>query len=407
MVAISPFCALRYDPGRVGELSRVIAPPYDVIDAEEQARLYDASPYNIVRLILGKELPTDGTEDNRYTRARREFEAWRGANVLRQDSTPAIYLIEQTFEDGGVSRSRLGFIALLQFSESIERWVFRHEATLAAPKEDRTRLLDAVPANLSPVFCIHPDEGETIQAILRRVTEQEPPVATATLHDEPLRLWTITAPSLIEQITQRLASLAVLIADGHHRFEVAFANRQRYGAVMAYFVSMADPGLRIRPIHRIVRAQPPGLDALRALCVVEPAADAASLMPWLEDPAQRGRFGYSDGRTLYRLSLKPESLARWLMAPSVPLPVATLDVSMLHNLVLPSLGVNGSRIAYTASAAEALDAVKDSPGSCVWLLRAIPLPQVYALAAQGFTLPPKSTYFYPKVPSGLTLNAFS
>ncbi len=406
MVAIRPFRALRYDLDRVGDLSGVIAPPYDVIGPDEQARLYDASPYNIVRLILGKQGPADGTDDNRYTRARRDFEAWRAAALLRQDAEASISLVEHTFEDGGVSYTRTGFMALLQFGDTGAREVYRHEATLAAPKQDRTKLLEAVPANLSPIFCLYPDEGGKVQLLVRHAAERDAPLAAATLGGESLRMWKITQPELIEEVTHQLASVSVLIADGHHRFEVALANRRRYGAIMAYFVSMDDPGLRLRSIHRIVRARPPALEALRGLCAVEPAPDLSALMSWLDESAQGGRFGCWTAGALYRLTLKPEPLARWLMAPSVPLPVATLDVAILHGLLLPHAGCNGGEVRYTANAAEALEAAAAEPDAAAWLLRAIPLRQVYALAAQGFTLPPKSTYFYPKVPSGLTINAF-
>lgn len=404
MAAIRPFCALRYDPQAVGDLSRVIAPPYDVIGPDEQEQLYQASPCNIVRLTLGRQASTDAPADNRYTRARRDYETWRTNGTLQRDLRPALYVMEQAY--GGLDDRcrRLGFTALLELGQAGPQHLYRHEATLAAPKEDRTKLLEAVPANLEPIFCVYPDSARTVQALLEDVTTQRAPDACATLQGEDIRVWLLTDPARIEPVTAHLGSVAALIADGHHRFEVAYAHRSRYHAVMSYFVSMADPSLLIRPIHRVVPGVPADLHALRALCLLEPAADLPSLSAWLAEQSDEGRFGYVDGATLYHAVVKPEPLARWLMTPSVPRPIAALDVSILHGLVLPHLGINGTEVRYSADAAHAMGQVRQGQGGCAWLLRPIPLRQVYALASQGFTLPPKSTYFYPKVPSGITVN---
>jgi len=282
MAAIRPFGALRYTPDVVGDLSRVIAPPYDVISEDEQERLYQASPYNIVRLTLGKQCSQDTEADNRYTRAQRDFEAWCQQGILQRDPQPALYLLEHTFVQDGQRRTRLGFLALLDFTDPIERAVYRHEATLAAPKTDRTKLLESVPANLEPIFCVYPDEGGALQARLQQLCAR-PPLADASLDEEQVRMWAVADPQDVAAIQRALASVAVLIADGHHRFEVALAHRDRYPAVMSYFVSMEDPAL---------------------------------------------------------------------------------------------------------------------------LLRGLPLRQVYAMASTGQMLPPKSTYFYPKVPSGLVIHSF-
>ena len=405
MVAIRPFRALRYNPELAPDLSQVIAPPYDVIGSQEQERLYQASPYNVIRLILGNASAADTEQDNRYTRAQRDFAAWRESRVLREDAAPALYLIRHAYADRGQPRSRLGFIALLNVDESTPRAVYRHEHTLAAPKADRTKLLEAVPASLEPIFCVYPDEQGATQAALEALARQQPPTATGAINGEAVELWAITTPSHIEAIVRTLASTAVLIADGHHRFEVAYASRERYGAVMTYFVSMADPGLVLRPIHRTVAAPAADLPILRELCELAPSRDEAALSRWLEQGEGQGRFGYYDGTTLHEVTVRAEQLARWLMAPPVPLPLAALEVSLLHSLILPRAG--GGEVRYTADVAHAIRSVDDGDARSAWLLRGIPLPQVYALAAQGLTMPPKSTYFYPKVPSGLTIHAFT
>ena len=411
-MVVRPFCGLRYDLGRVGDLNRVIAPPYDVIGEEEQEQLYQVSPYNIVRLILGRQSAKDTDQDNRYTRAQRDFNSWRQSGILKCDAKPSLYLIEHSFVHAGTSRARLGFIGLLELRDALNGAVYRHEATLAAPKADRTKLLDAVPANLSPIFCIYPDAGAALQHAFQRVTSDVEPIARAMLHGESIRLWALTDPALIEQICRGLSSVAVLIADGHHRFEVAYARRDRYDALMSYFVSMEDPGLIVRAIHRVVaRSSAEHLSKLRQLCQVEPMKELAALLQWLETGTGRGRFGYSDGQALYGVTLNSERMAQWLMAPPVALPLAMLDVSLLHGLLLPQLGLRSSpttpegesEIRYTADASEALR-MANGGGCAAWFLRPIPLSQIYALASQGMSLSPKSTYFYPKVPSGLTIN---
>ncbi len=404
MVQVRPFRALRYNPQIVGELRRVIAPPYDVIDAQGQEQLYQQSPHNIVRLILGKQYPDDTEQNSRYTRARHEFDAWCEGGALRLDKAPALYLVEHTFSDQGQARSRLGCIALLGLDDDTVRSVYRHEATLAAPKADRTKLLEAVPANLSPIFCLYPDAGGTIQAALQGAAKAAP-VAEAALANEAVRLWAITDTAVVQQVQRHLASVAVLIADGHHRFEVACSKRAQYPAVMAYFVSMEDPALVMRPIHRILH-HAGGLDArvLRELCLVEPVPSLEALTPWLSDAHGAGRFGWYDGRTLSRVAVTDAALAQWRKAPTVAPALATLDVSLLHGLILPRLGVAAGNIRYTASSADALAAVDQGKGTGAWLLRRMPLADVFTLASNGLTLPPKSTYFYPKVLSGLTIN---
>ncbi|MBI4340760.1 MAG: DUF1015 domain-containing protein [Candidatus Omnitrophica bacterium] len=404
MVAVSPFRALRYNLQRVADLSTVIAPPYDVIDAEEQERLYQASPYNVVRLILGKQYSNDTEQENRYTRTSRDFSAWRQTGVLAAEPTPAFYLVEQTFRAGGRSATRLGFIALLELNERTPQDVFRHEATLSAPKADRTKLLEAVPANLEPIFCVYPDEGGLVQAALAKVVAEAAPDAEAdSAGGDHLRFWVVTDAQVIAQLSRRLAPASVLIADGHHRFEVSMAHRARYGALMAYFVSMKDPALVVRPIHRVVTHPAPfEAAALRPWCTVEPAASMEEALAWLAGCAEPGRFALGDGTGWHRVAVTGELMAQWLMSPTVPLGVASLDVSILHGALLPRLGY--SDVTYTAEAAKAATQASRAGRRSAWLLRGIPLEQVYALAAQGFTLSPKSTYFYPKVPSGLVIH---
>lgn len=434
MVAIAPFRALRYNLEAIGgDLGRVIAPPYDVISPQLQDQLYDVSPYNIVRLIYGRQSPTDTPTDNRYTRAQQAFAQWRKTRVLVQDDLPAIYVYEHPFRWEGTQFQRLGVVAVLQFDGSTPTQVFRHEATFDAPKTDRSQLLEAVRANLSPVFCIVPDPTQTLRTMVETWSRQHQPVVVAdippyvdgrtdsgqagTAGGSAMRLWTITEPELVRHLVEGFASVSAFIADGHHRFEVAFANRHRFGGVMTYFAWLDDPALIVRPIHRVVRLTPEARAQhrarLEAVCTLTPVSSLEELMRWLDAERKPGRFGFYANGHLYQASLRDEALAQWLLHPSVPLSLAGLDVAILHRLVLPqldgaifSISSVDALLRYTPAPAEAIAMVDQGVGDCAWLLRPIPVTQVFALAAQGVTLPQKSTYFYPKVLSGLFINPF-
>ena len=400
MPRVLPFRAVRFAPA-AGPLDALIAPPYDVLSPADQDRFYAASPHNIVRLILGKQFADDTDQSNRYTRARRDFDAWQAGGLLRRDATPSLYLIEHAFTVPGdaTRRRRLGFIALLDLAGAEQ--VLRHEATLSGPKADRTKLLEAVPASLEPIFCVYPDAAGQIQQQLVQAAAARAPDAAGRMGEDEVRLWAITDPVLIETVAGRLAASPALIADGHHRFEVAKAHRLRYGAVMTYFVSMADPALVVQPIHRLVDGpSPEAAGRLGAVCRVTPADGPEGLPAWISSAADGYRFGLRDAAGWHRVQVLPEAAARWLKQAGSPQELAALDVSVLHGLLLPALGVAAPQVRYTGNLQEALT----SPAGAVWLLRGIPLETVYRLAQAGIMMPPKSTYFYPKVPSGLTIN---
>ncbi|MBI4323065.1 MAG: DUF1015 domain-containing protein [Candidatus Omnitrophica bacterium] len=411
MVALAPFRALRYNPDRIGTLGPVLAPPYDVISPDEQEQLYQASPYNVVRLIYGQELPDDDERHNRYTRAKDAWARWRADGVLIREAQPAVYLCEQAFVWEGRPAKRLGVIALLDFEGSAGQ-VLRHEATFQGPKTDRAHLLEAVRANLSPVFCIAPDPQRRLHQCLEQITAQQPPLATARFRGDEVRLWAVTDPGAIGRIAGRLAGVRMLIADGHHRFEVALAHRHLSASVMTYVALREDPALVVRPIHRVLRAAPQQREQwrrqLEALCRLEPRASAEELMRWLSAAPGHGCFGYYDAGGFSAVSLREAVVAEWLLRPSVPPALAGLDVTILHQALLPRLpGANGQGCWYTPDHEQAIERARQyGPDGCAWLLRPIPLAQVFAVAGEGLALPQKSTFFYPKVLSGLVFNPF-
>jgi uncharacterized protein (DUF1015 family) len=403
MAVCKPFRALRYAPA-AGDLSRLLSPPYDVITPAEQTALHAVSPHNAVRLILGEERPGDRDAGNRYTRAREAFLAWRRDGILQQDEAPALYAIQHDFADpGGVRRTRLGVIALLDLASCGEADVLKHERTLAGPKADRTRLLEAVPAALEPIFLVYPDADGMLQRQLKAACAG-PPAATARLGGDEIRVWMLTTPALAAAFERHLGAAPLLIADGHHRFEVAMAQRQRRPGLMAYCVSMADSALLVHPIHRLVE-RPADLQALAAACEIEPAADAAAALRWvLGQGAGQGCFGYAAGTSAACVRVRPEVRERWRTSSGQPPDLAALDVSLLHGLLLPAVGNAPGQVRYTGSPQEVWASLREGTAAGAWLLQGVPLGAIYALARAGQVMPPKSTYFYPKVPSGVTFH---
>src|SRR5579871_1254195 len=219
MADIRAFRAYRYDPGRVGALGDVVAPPYDVIDPALQQALYDRSPYNVVRLILNKESPSDTERDNRYTRAAATLRDWLRDDVLRQDSARGLYVYHQDFEVEGRTYTRRGFLARVRLEPFGAGRVYPHEETLAGPKADRLKLFRATGMNLSPVFGLFPDDQASVQAQLDAAVRRAPPLEATDHLGVVNRLWPVSDQHVIGQVTSLMAQKPVFIADGHHRYE--------------------------------------------------------------------------------------------------------------------------------------------------------------------------------------------
>jgi uncharacterized protein (DUF1015 family) len=414
MVALAPFRALRYSPDVAGDFGRVIAPPYDVISPEQQDQLYAASPFNVVRVILAKE--ESGVD--RYARAKDTFEGWRRQRVLVRDEAPSLYVCEHSFHWDGHTRRRMGVLGLLQFDGSLPDGVLRHEATFEGPKTDRTKLLDAVRAHLSPVFCVVPDAQGQLEEWMRLAC-QVPPVASAAVPfrtagggngaAEAVRIWKISDPQRLAQAQRIFGPAKALIADGHHRFGAALARRALCPAVLTYFSRAEDPGMIVRPYHRILGRGGASPAVLEPIFRLEPVADLTALQAQLAQRTGPGWFGLSNGRVHQLAQVRPERLAAWLAKPAVPPILAELDVSILHHLVLPALQAAEPALAqvrYTPDAAVAVQTAASGQADWAVLTRAIPLAQIFAIASAGQVLPQKSTYFYPKVLSGLLFHAF-
>ena len=264
MADIRGFRGFRYDLGSVGTLSDVVAPPYDVVDAALQQKLYDSSPYNAIRLELTRDEPGDDDTTNRYTRAGNTLREWVGANVIRQDTGRGLYVYEQEYTVEGKTFTRRGFMARVRLEPFGKGMVFPHEQTMSGPKEDRLKLYRATGFNLSPVFGLYPDDGDVF-AHLEPLVRSAPPLVATDHLGVVNRLWTVTDSATVSKVIGAMGPKPVYIADGHHRYETGvkyLEERRELGEVaddeaapnfcLMMLVGMSDPGLLILPTHRLV-----------------------------------------------------------------------------------------------------------------------------------------------------------
>jgi len=420
MAEVQPLKTLRYEQSVVGPLDGVIAPPYDVIDEELRAELVAKSPYNVVEIDLP--VATDGGDQ--YLHAETLLDHWRHQGVLVQEDEPAFWALDQeyTAPDGSLQRRR-GFFARVRVEEYGAGRIRPHERTHPGPKEDRLRLTRATRANLSPIFSLFPDpRGDTAAVLAESVAET--PFATATDHEGTLNtLWRIAHPARVAALQDALADTELLIADGHHRYETARVYAEEIGGegdhryVLMFLCALSDPGLLVFPTHRMLsglkddRAKQEAVrDTLKRDFEVEPI-ERDQLEP-TGDPDGRVQFGYMDSfhRQPYRVTLKDQSIADAALA-GMPEPYRRLDTAVLEALVLKgALGMSEDDIShlnglnYSKSFDDAVEAVESGRYDAGFFMRGTPVEQVSEVAETGESMPPKSTYFYPKIPTGLIFN---
>jgi len=435
MANIAPFCALRYDPAKVN-LSNVVTQPYDKITPEMREAYYAASPYNLVRIILGKTKAVDNPGDNPYTRAAGFFAGWRKEGVLAPDPEPSIYLYVQRFTAPGapVEMERRGFIALGRIEEYSAGVVFRHEQTLAKPKADRLDLLRATRGHFGQIFMLYSDPARDIDSLLLSPTA---PADMETVDDHGVahRVWRISAPEVIEAVRKRMQQKKLIIADGHHRYETAlnYRNQRRAQAgggtsgeasapfdwVMMTFVNMDAPGLVILPTHRVVH----GLasfsssalrdDARKYFRVeeIDPAFDANRAAALLRKAGEGGTALLAVTANRAFILDHPKAAGSDIFAGFSERQQG-LDVVQLHKCLLEGvLGLseesirNQQNISYIRDVEEALGRVRRGAANVAFLMNPARMEQIRDIAFAGEVLPQKSTDFYPKMLSGLTIYA--
>ena len=433
MAKIFPFQALRYDPARVA-LQRVVTQPYDKITPDMQARYYEASPYNLVRIILGKRDPADTDGNNVYSRAARDFFAWRGQGILRQDTQPSLYAYSQEFtapgEAGDRRYERRGVIALGQIEDYSAGVVFRHEQTLSKPKADRLELLRATRAHFGQIFMLYNDPAGRLEVTL--FPSREPEIRVSDEYGVEHKLWQVSDPKVLDGVGRILAGQKLIIADGHHRYETAlnYRNERRaaaarpdpdapYERVMMTLVNAHSPGMLILPTHRLVFGLPnfepgPMVAASRFFYGVRDVsrelnpADPLALLP-RTSPGETAMLAVA-ARQAFLFLANPGTKHSAL--DTVSPRQAELDVVRLHKVVLQSvLNISEEAIReqrnleYLRDAREAVQRVRSGGANVAFLLNPVPIAQMTAIALAGEVMPQKSTDFYPKLLSGLAIYA--
>lgn len=425
MPEVRPFRGVRYDIARVGTLADVVAPPYDVIDAKLQDHLYNCSPHNIIRMELNREEASDTESENRYTRASRFLREWIRDGVLHADDQPAYYVYQQTFEVEGKSYVRKGFFARIRLEPFGEGRIYPHEQTLAGPKADRLSLYKATGFNLSPIFGLYPDPDQSIQKAVEAGIQDSTPLEATDHLGVVNRLWVVKDPKTHTVVQGLLADKAIFIADGHHRYETGLKYRDELAAsgeisgpddpanfCLMMLVGMSDPGLIILPTHRLVS----GFTGITSDQLAERltsefevtrvgTGENACHETWktIEESGDQDLLGFgtvADGAWILARLRSDAAMDR--LAPEHSPDWRSLGVSILHELVLRDrLGDLGkASCRYVHLLADV--AVKGCDIAC--LVPPARMDHVETIASNLETMPPKSTYFYPKLLSGLVLN---
>jgi uncharacterized protein (DUF1015 family) len=402
MARIFPFQPYRYAP-EAGSLEDLVTQPYDKISPVMQARYLSLSPHNLVRIILGERHWSDNDTENVYTRASRYLSEWISERILTQDAEPAFYAYFQEFDapDTGERLTRQGFIGLAALEEYSANVVHRHEQTLTGPKQDRLELLRQTRAHFGQIFVLYPDRAGEIDRILERAAQQPPAAAVTDEYGVRHSMWPLAEPAEIARIQRIMGDQKLLIADGHHRYETALAFHGENpdladGAkVMMTFVNMYSPGLRILATHRLVSGLPE-FDEKRFL---QKTAAAFEITPVndLRDALRGGRIGLATSSRLYVLEARNGQKRR-------------LDIEVVHHDLLDRvLGISPEAVRdeqyvrYVRGTDAAIEQVRQGAAQVGFLLYPTSVEQVAEISFGGGVMPQKSTDFYPKLLSGLTI----
>jgi uncharacterized protein (DUF1015 family) len=435
MADVRPVPGIRY--AATENLAALVTPPYDVISPEAQERYYARDSHNIIRLELGRDEPDDDSLNNKYTRAATLFAEWRLEGILRQDA-PSLYVYEQTFSVADVEQRRMGLLARVRLEPWDARVILPHERTLSKPKDDRLKLFHACAANLSPIMSLYDDPDQELSAILKEATTGAPDADLADDAGERHRLWRLDDPALAQTVAAFFAPRQLYIADGHHRYETALTYRDEVRAdrketfaddatdfVLMSLSAIEDPGLVVLPTHRILRGASP--DDLATLperlgrhftltplegdsieewrtALVEVGTDAPSIALVTQDHAWLATLNDSGRAAMVSVTVEGQAPgAAW----------QALDVAVLQALVFgEALGVTpediraGEWVIYTRDAEAAVSAVRTGTdgASLAALLNPTPPGAMRDVAQAGDRMPQKSTYFYPKLITGLVIN---
>ncbi|MGA1865343.1 MAG: DUF1015 domain-containing protein [bacterium] len=441
MAEIRPFKGVLYNEDLITNLSLVIAPPYDVISSTEQEQLYERNAYNIVRLIKGKEFPEDNGKDNTYTRANQYFQNWLREKLLVEDLNEAIYACQDEYKlQDDTRKIRKGFFALFRLEDFGSGSIYPHERTLAGPKESRFRLMQACSANFSPIFSLYSDTERKVEQVMDDVFSSPPDIRILSQERILHRLWKITDPVSCGIIVEAMKGQKIFIADGHHRYETALNyqkfmreknglrdKKQPYDYCLMYFANTDDEGLSILPYHRAVRNLSwEVLDNLEArlkpwfyiksfhfdgIAINEATARKDLTMQMARMGVNRPVFGLYMGKHRYfLLALKHDVNIEEIVAGEGSKAWKRLDVNVLHALILEKiLGISSNdfekkeTLVFEADTVKAISLVNMNTCQAAILVNPTKIEQVKKVALKGEKMPQKSTFFYPKLPSGLII----
>lgn len=436
MAKVFPFKGILYNKKKLKKVNKLFTPPYDVISDEEQDEFYELHDFNYIRLILGKEFSSDNEYNNRYIRSAAFLDGWLRHEILLQDAKPAFYAYEQRFSANGKKHSRVGFFGLLRLEDMGRGKVYPHEDTHSKAKVDRLEIMRATNANLESIFSFYSDEKKKITKVLKKFMKRKPTLE-ATDNDKVVhRLWRIDRKPSIAKIVKEMKDKAVFIADGHHRYEAAlkfknelktkntkFSEEEAYNHILMFFTPLEDKGLVVLPIHRVLKDLP-YFDPVR---FEKDLAQYFEVTPYkagkksakrvraklLRDIKKKGvekhAFGmYLGHHRYYLLVLKDESAIEELMPEDKPRAWKNLDTNVLHYTVFDRLlGIaqqTESKLVYVKAEEEAVRLVDEENGQVAFFLNATKIEEITAIASKLEKMPQKSTYFYPKLLSGLVLN---
>jgi uncharacterized protein (DUF1015 family) len=435
VVKVFPFEGILYNKD-IKKVAKVFTPPYDVISPEEQDAFYAVHDFNYIRIILGKEFAGDSEYNNKYIRSAAFLDGWLRHKILIQDEKPAFYAYEQCFTSGGKKYSRIGFIGLLRLEDMGRGKVFPHEATHSRAKLDRLQIMRTTSANLESIFSLYSDEKGKITKVLKKFMRRKP-IHEATDKDKVVhRLWRVDRKPSITKIIKEMRDKAVFIADGHHRYEAAlrfknelkmkntkFSEEEAYNHIMMYFTPLEDRGLLVLPIHRVlrnlvyfdpIRFENELKQYYKVIAYMASKKSAPRVRKKLmRDLEKKGGEGHAFGMYLgqnryYLLVLKDEKIVEEMVEEEKPKAWKKLDTNILHYTIFDALlGIAAEtedKVTYVKEAEDAVKMVDAKDGQAAFLLNATKIEEITAVASKLEKMPQKTTYFYPKLLSGLVLN---
>ncbi len=439
MAKVVPFKGLRYNTEKFKDLESVTAPPYDIISAEEQQELYNKDEYNVIRLDYGMDFDSDDDENNKYIRSAAYLKKWIEEEILKFEDEPAFYIYEQIFQldiDESPSHSLKGIISLVQLEEFSKKIIIPHEETLKKAKRDRLGLMEATATNMSQIYSLYMDPDQAIADIISECSDGAPDVSFTTKDNVIQNIWIVKDPVMINVISKRFENKQLFIADGHHRYETALTYRnmrhekdgtdvgtQPYDYTMMMLVSMDDSGLFVFPTHRMIKDVSNfseqltiGMltDDFNASKIYFTEGDIAEIIKTkLRNTVDEKRFAFYTGQNYYYLlKIKDVHTMDGLIEGKSDT-YKHLDVTILHKLILEKyFGIdeqslaNQEHIEYTKSAAEAVKRVDSGEFQCAFLINPTKVSEIRDISLANEKMPQKSTFFWPKLVTGIVIYKF-